>query len=57
MVGDILELAAGPLRICKYVGFEEARWFVPESPVTMAPVVTSEMTRNAVQPEPAAAQI
>jgi hypothetical protein len=30
MVGDLLELADGQLRICKYVGFEEARWFVPE---------------------------
>jgi hypothetical protein len=30
MVGDLLELATGQLRICKYVGFEEARWFLPE---------------------------
>jgi hypothetical protein len=35
-IGDILEIlssdatATGVLRICKYVGFEEARWFVPE---------------------------
>lgn len=33
-VGDLLESIVesgqGPLRICKYVGFEEARWFVPE---------------------------
>lgn len=29
-VGDILETPAGDLRICKYVGFEAARWFVPE---------------------------
>jgi hypothetical protein len=29
-VGDVLETAAGQLRICKYVGFEDARWFVPE---------------------------
>jgi len=29
-VGDVLETAAGDLRICKYVGFEAARWFVPE---------------------------
>jgi hypothetical protein len=32
-IGDILETPAGQLRICKYVGFEDARWFVPE-PVT-----------------------
>ncbi|MGE5645872.1 MAG: hypothetical protein ACM336_08785 [Acidobacteriota bacterium] len=29
-VGDILESEDGRLCICKYVGFEEARWFVPE---------------------------
>lgn len=29
-VGDILETPAGQLRICKYVGFEEARWLIPE---------------------------
>ena len=32
-VGDILETNGGDLRICKYIGFEEARWFVPEPPV------------------------
>jgi len=37
-VGDILEIMmsdgnpSGALRICKYVGFEEARWFMPEPP-------------------------
>jgi hypothetical protein len=33
LVGDVLELPGGALRICKYVGFEEARWFIPEVPV------------------------
>src|SRR6266851_1247308 len=28
-VGDMLEVE-GELRIYKYIGFEEARWFVPE---------------------------
>ncbi len=37
-VGDLLELADGQLRICKYVGFEEARWFIPEPPNTPAAV-------------------
>ncbi|MEP6715417.1 MAG: hypothetical protein ABJC09_07565 [Terriglobia bacterium] len=40
-VGDILETPTGELRICKYVGFEEARWLVPEplaAIVTPAPV-------------------
>jgi hypothetical protein len=31
-VGDLLEVSGGQLRICKYVGFEDARWFVPEPP-------------------------
>ena len=29
-VGDLLECDSGELRICKYVGFEAAQWFVPE---------------------------
>lgn len=29
-VGDLLEQESGALQICKYVGFEEAHWFVPE---------------------------
>ncbi|HEX4593447.1 MAG TPA: hypothetical protein VH157_04185 [Bryobacteraceae bacterium] len=39
-VGDLLEVEGGELRILKYIGFEEARWYVPEpvpSP-TAAPV-------------------
>jgi hypothetical protein len=40
-VGDLLELE-GRLRICKYVGFEEARWFVPEPhPQTSLPAPLS----------------
>ena len=29
-VGDLLESESGALRICKFVGFEEAHWLVPE---------------------------
>jgi hypothetical protein len=29
-VGDLLESDGGGLRICKYVGLEEAHWVVPE---------------------------
>lgn len=29
-VGDLLEREDGTLYICKYVGFEEARWAQPE---------------------------
>ncbi len=31
-VGDLLEKEDGTLFICKYVGFEEARWLLPETP-------------------------
>jgi len=29
-VGDVLEIEPGVLRIYKYIGFEEARWLIPE---------------------------
>jgi hypothetical protein len=29
-IGDVLETETGELRICKYVGFEQALWFTPE---------------------------
>ena len=29
-VGDLLESESGSLRVCKYVGFEEAQWMVAE---------------------------
>jgi hypothetical protein len=30
-VGDVLESESGELCICKFVGFEDARWHVPEA--------------------------
>lgn len=30
-VGDLLEAADGSLRICKFVGFDEAHWAQPEA--------------------------
>ena len=30
-VGDLLESEDGSLRICKFVGFEDAQWLVPEA--------------------------
>jgi len=32
VVGDVLELAGGELRIFKFVGFEAARWEAPAEP-------------------------
>ncbi len=29
-IGDLLETESGELRICKYVGFEQALWLTPE---------------------------
>lgn len=37
-VGDLLESEDGRLRICKYVGFEEAVWVVPEPKPAPEPV-------------------
>ncbi len=34
-LGDLLETESGDLRICKYVGFEPATWFVPEIPASI----------------------
>ena len=48
LVGDVLELPTGQLRICKYVGFEEARWFIPETHVPGAYAADI-----AISPEPA----
>jgi hypothetical protein len=36
-VGDILEIEGTSLRIYKYIGFEEARWVVPEQAPPPAP--------------------
>ena len=41
-VGDLLEAEDGKLSIFKYVGFEEARWVVPEPPAVPLLVVMSQ---------------
>jgi hypothetical protein len=42
-LGDLLEAEGGALRICKYVGFEEAQWVIPEA----KPEVILEATPDA----------
>ncbi len=43
-IGDVLESSDGDLRICKYVGFEDARWVMPEIKVALdAPVAARAM--------------
>lgn len=37
-VGDMLEAENGNLRICKFVGFDEAQWIQPESRASDTPV-------------------
>ena len=49
-VGDLLEDENGALRICKFVGFEEARWFVPETPASeLPPAPVSMEAAGAIQ--------
>lgn len=42
-LGDILEIESGGLSIFKYIGFEEARWYVPEpaAPAEPPPVAVT----------------
>jgi hypothetical protein len=55
-VGDLLEALAesgdNSLRICKYVGFEEARWFVPEPPPQASFPTNQPVTQSATRNEP-----
>ncbi len=34
-VGDVLEAETGQLLVCRFVGFEEARWWAPEPPAAI----------------------
>ena len=47
-VGDLLESPGGRLRLCKYVGFEEARWFVPEPPPANAPIADGPIADGSI---------
>lgn len=49
-VGDLLELPDASLRICKYVGFDDARWFTPEPPPLLRNK-PDETTAEATAPE------
>jgi hypothetical protein len=42
-IGDVLQAEGGELFIFKYIGFEEARWYVPE-PVLPATPLPIEVT-------------
>ncbi len=45
-VGDLLESPQGGLRICKYVGLEEAHWVVPEPKPAPDSVATPTPTNS-----------
>jgi hypothetical protein len=51
-VGDLLEAENGALRICKFVGFEEAHWVVadpkPETAADSVPESAMDEARNPV---------
>jgi len=47
-VGDMLESEDGSLRICKFVGFEEASWVLPEG--TQAPSNDPEAIASEIRP-------
>jgi hypothetical protein len=51
LVGDLLELESGQLRVCKYVGFEEARWVIPETHAPGTPVPESSVTEPVPGPQ------
>jgi|YelNatPaOPRAMG01_1025707.scaffolds.fasta_scaffold125831_2 hypothetical protein len=52
-VGDVLEAPGGDLRIFKYIGFEEAHWFVPEPRPEAAPDSGPARTGPASPDQPA----
>ena len=41
-VGDLLEAEDGTLRIYKYVGFEDAKWILPEVKADAQPALAAE---------------
>jgi hypothetical protein len=47
-LGDVLQSESGELRIFKFVGFEEAKWVLPDSKPELAP----ELTAAAAEPVP-----
>jgi hypothetical protein len=47
-VGDALESDTGALLVCRYVGFEEAHWFVPEP---ASPPLSPEPPESPARPQ------
>jgi hypothetical protein len=55
-VGDVLESDSGTLRICKYVGFEEARWLLPELKTGLEHIPPAAGAGPSLGPSPAGNQ-
>lgn len=54
-VGDILENEIGGIQICKYIGFDEAKWVLPEvKPGAEVPGPADGVPVTTVAPTPAA---
>ena len=47
-VGDILETELGAIKICKYIGFDDAKWIIPDAkpPAEPLPVPATEATAS-----------
>jgi hypothetical protein len=46
--GDLLETENGELRIFKFVGFEEARWLLPEAKAEALPETSSVVASSSI---------
>jgi hypothetical protein len=47
LIGDLLDCGEPELRILKYIGFEQARWVIPEPKQQLVPGVTEPVTVDA----------
>lgn len=50
-IGDVLESELGGLKICKYIGFDDAKWILPEVKPAAGeiPVAAGVPTENAAE--------
>jgi len=49
-IGDLLEWGGADLRILKYIGFEEARWILPEPKSIPGDALIQDAIQDAAQP-------
>lgn len=51
-LGDVLQSESGELRIFKFVGFEEAKWVLPDAKPELAPELTADAAEPVPEPVP-----